>query len=300
MKRVLTEASGSLVASWLIKAIKDSKNIAVASDISRDCFGKFLADEYLQFPKNSYGKLWDIIEKEIVKNKIDIVIPSFDETLIGWAERKEYFKIKYNVDVVISDRDVIETFADKYKTYEFFIENNIPTPKTSLQSKYELIKPRVGRGGKGIFINKNNDLIDMKDKISQEFVKGDEYTIDCLIDHEGEPIYIVPRKRMNIKDGKSLNGQVVRNMLIIEYVKKIFKSIKFIGPINIQCFYDGINIYFIEINPRIAGGMALGLASTENWIHLIVNNILQNKKITDKKEIQYGLRMYRYYEEIFV
>ena len=61
---------------------------------------------------------------------------------------------------------------------------------------------------------------------------------------------------------------------------------------------DG-SVKFIEINPRIAGGTALGFASTESWITLIVNNIIGGEPI-EPKLIQYGLEMRRYYAEIFI
>jgi carbamoyl-phosphate synthase large subunit len=53
------------------------------------------------------------------------------------------------------------------------------------------------------------------------------------------------------------------------------------------------------VNPRIAGGMALGFAATENWIDLIVDNYINNKEVI-AKPIQYGLRMTRYYSECFI
>ena len=67
-----------------------------------------------------------------------------------------------------------------------------------------------------------------------------------------------------------------------------------------QCFIkDDGEISVIEINPRIAGGMALGFAATQNWIKLIVD-ILYDIPIKDLANVKYGLRMLRYYDEIFI
>ena len=54
----------------------------------------------------------------------------------------------------------------------------------------------------------------------------------------------------------------------------------------------------VESEPT-GGGMALGFAATENWINLIVEHFIENKSI-HPKPIQYGMRMLRYYAEIFV
>ncbi len=92
--------------------------------------------------------------------------------------------------MVISDYNVVEICVNKWKTYQFFIENQIPTPQTSLKPEFELFKPISGRGSKGIY-HKNNLPSDfqMEGYISQELVEGDEYTIDVLCDLESNQLY---------------------------------------------------------------------------------------------------------------
>jgi len=139
----------------------------------------------------------------------------------------------------------------------------------------------------------------MANMISQELLTGVEYTIDVLFDHLSQPVYIVPRKRVDVVDGKSTKGVVVKSDLIEGYIHKIAKLLKFIGPINFQCFVDNGQIHFLEINPRVAGGMALGFAASENWVRLIIHNILKGRDI-EPKQVKYGMSMLRYYGEHFV
>lgn len=296
MIKILTEASGSLTSSYLIKSIQEANHIAVSSDIVEDIAGKYLADEFVKMPSKNDKNLWDILEKKLFSNEIKCIIPSLDETLLDWSRRKDYFKDN-GIHVIISDKDVVSIFQDKWLTYEFFINNNIPTPKTSLRQEYQLIKPRFGRGSVGIF--KANKQVNMEGYLSQEFIEGEEYTIDVFCNKRHKPVYIVPRKRLNVKDGKSTAGIVVNHAKIIKYVREICAATNFIGPINIQCIEttDG-HINFIEINPRIAGGMALGFAATENWIKLIVDHFIHNKEI-EPVDVKYGLKMMRYYSEVF-
>ena len=103
-----------------------------------------------------------------------------------------------------------------------------------------------------------------------------------------------------MKDGKSTVGVVERHEGIEHWVRSICKRLPFVGPINLQCFVlpDG-TIKFVEINPRIAGGMALGFAATENWIDLIVRNMLYGQSLSPKPVFD-GLEMRRYYAEVFV
>lgn len=295
---ILIESSGSHVASFMIKAIKEAGHRAIASDINPICVGRYLADGFVKFPSYNSLQLWQEIGEIIDKESIDIVIPSFDGTLLGWSKAKYLEFCDYDCKVLISEPDVINTFLDKWNAYQFFVKNNIPTPNTSLDGNYELIKPRLGRGGKGIF-RKNKD-IDMTNNISQELIKGQEYTVDILCDQESNPLFIIPRKRLSIKDGKSTEG-IVEDVKLIEQLTRRICSLKnFRGPINMQCFIkDDGEISVIEINPRIAGGMALGFAASQNWIELFVN-ILYDIPIKNLADVKYGLRMLRYYDEIFI
>lgn len=296
--RILTEASGSLTAGYLINSIKESGYLAVASDIEETSVGKYLADDFILMPPADDGDLWEKTIELIKEKKIDVVIPSLDETLLGWAERKDELA-KQNIAIILSNPETIRICQDKWLTYEFFLRNNIPTPETDINQKYPLIKPRFGRGGEGILIT--SQPVCMNGMISQERLIGQEYTVDVLCNKRGQPIYIIPRQRIGVKEGKSTGGVTVNNSEIIFWVKRICERLAFKGPINIQCFdckEEGIK--FTEINPRIAGGMVLGFAATENWIPLLLEHFIYGKEITDLKPIQYGMMMRRYYAEVFV
>ncbi len=295
--KILTEASGSLVSGYLIKAINDSGYTSVGSDINSFNHGKCIADEFIEVPENKDPYLWEKIEEILLKNKIDIVIPSFDNTLLEWAKKKEHFK-KLGILILTSPVKTIETFTDKWETYLFFKSIKIKTPKSSLSQDFKVVKPIIGRGGKGVYIGDNK--INMSGMISQEFIEGTEYTIDCLFDKNGNPVYIIPRKRLSVKDGKSTKGVTVQHKKIENYIKIISMYIEFNGPINFQCIENrNKELFFIEINPRIAGGMALGFAASENWIPLLVDNFINNNDINPKK-INYNLKMVRYYAECFI
>lgn len=295
--KILIEASGSLVSGYLIKAIQESGNIAVASDVSDQNHSVCLANEFIQLPYSDDPNLWSVIEEKLISHNIKVVIPSFDETLIEWAKRKEYFQ-KIGINVIISNIQTIEIFLDKYIAYKFCTLHNIPTPKTSLTQDYVLVKPRFGRGGSGLYIG--NAIQNMQDMISQELIQGTEYTVDCFFDRKGTPIYIIPRQRIDIKDGKSTKGIVVKHEIIEKYIKAISSKINFEGPINFQFIEtQKKEVYFLEVNPRIAGGMALGIAASENWIRLIIDNFMYHKDI-NPKTIHYGLKMMRYYAECFI
>ena len=295
--RILTEASGSLTAAYLIHAIHEAGHECVASDIDESSVGRYLADDFIKVPYKNSPLLWQTIEKKLIDKKIDVVVPSLDETLIGWSERKEYFR-SLGIYIIVSDTQSLAICQDKWLTYNFFSDNGIPTPRTSLTQEFPLIKPRKGRGAKGIKIT--DELTDMDGMISQELLAGVEYTVDVFCNVETSPIYIVPRRRLKVLDGKSTSGVVEELPEIQKWVQIICNKLRFVGFINFQCFVQpNGSVKFIEINPRIAGGMALGFAATENWVSLVVKNFIEGRSIVPKP-IHYGMRMKRYYAEVFI
>ena len=299
VKNILVEASGSPVSAYLISAIKRAGHRAVASDISADCSGAYLADDFMLVPKHNDPELWQHIDLGLFEHKIDYVIPSFDRTLQGWAKRKQSFGER-GVSVLISPEETINILSDKWNSYCFFKQHNIPCAATSLSPEYPVLKPRSGSGASGFQIQYDDDKRRRsfdQSLISQEVMYGTEYTVDCLFGFDGTPIYIIPRRRINVSSGKSLEGITINHREVIQLVERVAKKIKFIGPTNFQFFDNEGDIKIIEINSRIAGGGALGFAASENWVPLMLK-ICEGENI-EPKGIRWGVKMMRYFSETF-
>lgn len=296
---VLVEGIGSMVFNTQLKYYKEMDWNIIGIDIDNKSSGMYLVSKSYIVPKYSEENCFEEIEKIIDKENIDLVFPTVNEGLTEWSKRKKYFFEKHKTNIVISDESSINICTDKWNTYKFFVENNIPTPKTSLSLEYDLIKPRIGRGSTGIFHKdevRNN--FNMRGNISQEIVKGEEYTIDVLCNFNSRPVYIIPRKRLGVESGVSVKGVTVYDENIINYCKIIVEKLKPIGIINIQCFKDGDNINFIEINPRIAGGSSLSFAATENWFKAL--ECFMSGKTYEPKAVAYGRYMFRTFVDVII
>lgn len=242
---------------------------------------RYFIDSFYKVPKwdeDSYIKiLIDICQKE----KIDLLIPLFEKEFILLCENRKAFE-KTGTFLLLSHKTIIETFNDKIKSYEFFIRNRINTPVTfTKESIHEalkedmvkfplIIKPLNGMGSKNVFRVKNKKELNffinyIEYPIIQEFVEGTEYTIDVLCDFNGDVISVVPRERIEVREGEVSKSKTVKNKKIIELTLdlcnklKIDKNIKPIGPLTIQCINNLNEIKFIEVNPRLGGGVPLTL-----------------------------------------
>lgn len=296
---VLVEGIGSMVFGTQLKYYLSTGWNISGIDITNISFGLYKQLKPYIVPKYSDNECFCKIEEIIKNEKIDLVFPTVNEGLLQWSKKKKYLKNKYGAEVVLSNESIIDICTDKWKTYEFFKEHNIPTPETSLNKEFDILKPRIGRGSSGIYYKESApSTFNMNGYISQKRVRGEEYTIDVLCDLKAQPIYIIPRKRISIESGVSVKGVTIFDKKILYYVNKIISELRPIGIINIQCFKDEDNINFIEINPRIAGGSSLSFASSDNWFKAI-EHFYCNKKYTPK-EIIYNNYMFRHYEDVIV
>jgi carbamoyl-phosphate synthase large subunit len=215
---------------------------------------------------------------------------------MGWAKRREEFA-RNGTFVAISPTETIALCEDKWLTYEFFRSCGVPVPVSSLAAEHELLKPRVGRGGTGIRRLQPGESPDMDGYLTQAFLRGQEYSVDAFCDLEGRPLYIVPRQRLAVESGLSVRGRVTWHPTIEAHVRTALAAAHFVGPVNLQCFDTPDGVFFTEINPRIAGGMSLSLAATENWFALLPR-LAAGERIAPRP-IVYGLTMMRHYTDCF-
>lgn len=191
------------------------------------------------------------------------------------------------IDLILSSRHVLQTCADKWKTFTFFRENGIRTAESfraleEINAPYPLfIKPRSGMGSIGV--NKINDDEELEfyykrttNPIVQQYLCGQEYTIDCFCDNNGSPYSIVPRKRIEVISGEVSKTKSSYDQDIINETLKLLQLLKGRGPLTIQCFKDSNGgISFTEINPRLGGGVPGTFASGIDYgvlLKQLINN----------------------------
>ena len=164
------------------------------------------------------------------KFKIDLVIPTVDEELLKWKKIANDYPLK----VLLPQQKFIERNLDKYQSSSYLIENSILAPKTYFLSDTRpsgnfIMKPRFGRGSRGIQIVNNDAEIEAhlllsklkeKDFVLQEFIEGDEYTVTVASDSHGNLNAVVPVK-IEIKKGITIRARTVLDEFITSYCSSI-------------------------------------------------------------------------------
>jgi len=248
------------------------------------------------------------------RHEIKLVIPTIDTELLELAKNKAIFT-KEGIEVVISSADFVSKCRDKRDIHEFFIAHNVKVAKEYAKDNYELplfIKPIDGSRSVDTYIIKTKEeLIDYhftNDKLMfLEYLDHDdfdEFTCDLYFSKDYNLRCVVPRKRLEVRDGEVYKALTSNNMLV-SYLKENLSYIKgAVGCLTAQFFVhksDAEKIYAIEINPRFGGGYPLSYLSGANFTKWIIEEYLLKKTIGDQFESwESDLLMIRYDDEVLV
>lgn len=200
-------------------------------------------------------KMADICEKE----KVDLIIPGTDYESYYLAVNQESLP-----PVAASPADTAYIFLDKYNTYEHFVRHDIPFAASSLPGQYQeqpkdkdiILKPRKGRGSRGITINPTNiEGYDDNEYMVQKLYKGKEITTAFYITRTNELLGHITLER-TLSAGTTntciVTTEYDKELEVI--IRKIMRSLTVRGSCNIQSIVTGDGqIIPFEINGRISG-----------------------------------------------
>lgn len=273
-----------------------------------------VADAFFKAPKLDEPNYIDALIDFCTLHNIGLIIPTIDTELLELAENAARFK-KEGISVVISSIDFVSKCRNKRDIHEFFNENNVRVAKEYTKDNYNLplfIKPIDGsRSVDTYLIRTKDDLTDYhfnNEKLMfLEYLDHDdydEYTCDLYFNKDHNLKCVVPRKRLEVRDGEVYKALTVDNNLVT-YIKKNLNYIDgAVGCLTAQFFLHKTNdkkIYGIEINPRFGGGYPLSYLSGANFSKWIIEEYLLGKSIEDKFDVwENDLLMIRYDDEILI
>lgn len=251
-----------------------------------------VSDEFFTIPRVDNENYINSILDLCIKKEIKIVIPTIDTELLVLSGAKEVFLLN-NIQVVVSDLDLISRCRDKRLTNSLFNELNITIPKAVDKGNPTFplfIKPYDGSLSKDIYlINCKEELTDSllnnPKLMFMEYINPNdynEYTIDAYYDKNSNLRCLVPRRRIEVRGGEISKGRTEK----LDFYNILKERLSFIngakGCLTIQFFLgkENQNIIGIEINPRFGGGFPLSYASGANYPEYIILEYLMNEQIT--------------------
>ncbi|HBG2785709.1 TPA: acetyl-CoA carboxylase biotin carboxylase subunit [Clostridioides difficile] len=292
IKKILVANRGD-IAVRIIRTCKELgiKTVAIYSEIDKDCFHRYIADESICIGPNNISKSYNNIENIIylaLKLKCDAIHPGFGFL----SENPEFAKQceDNNITFIGPTREQMILMGDKSRARETMMELNIPVVPGSesvLKTKEEalevareigypvMIKASSGGGGKGMrIVRKEEELFSNFDMASSEalaaFSNSDLYMEKFIENPRHIEVQVFGDKHSNaIHLGDRDCSMQRRNQKVIEeslspYLSDeerqklhkiavdIVKGVGYIGAGTIEFIVDkDKNFYFIEMNTRI-------------------------------------------------
>lgn len=314
---ILITSAGKRVS--LVKAFqKELKDLIPDSKVmTTDCninlsAACHISDKAIELPLITADNYINLLLEACLSNSIKLVIPTIDTELLLLAENSELF-FESGIKIVISSEKFIKICRDKRKMSCFFKQNAIKVAKEFSKKDYNLplfIKPINGSRSIDTFvIKKQAELTDYHFKkenlIFLEYLDHDEYeefTCDLYYDKNSDLKCVVPRKRIEVRDGEVNKGITQKNSLV-HFIKTNLNHIDgAIGCLTAQLFKHKKNnsIYGIEINARFGGGFPLSYLAGANYAKWLIKEYLFNETPDYYDQWEDRLLMLRYDNEVLV
>jgi carbamoyl-phosphate synthase large subunit len=271
-----------------------------------------VSDGAFQMPLVHENNYISLLLELCVKEKVRLVIPTIDTELLILSKHKKHF-LKQGIQLVVPHSDFISICRDKRSMHAFFETYKISVAKEYSKFNYQLplfIKPINGSRSVDTYLIrkheelteyhfKNNDLMFLK-YLDHDFYE--EFTCDLYYDKQHQLKCVVPRKRIEVRDGEVSKGLAEKNELI-PFIKEHLHEIPgVIGCLTSQFFKhkETHAVYGIEINARFGGGFPLTYLTGANYPKWLIQEYMLNETIPFYNDWEDRLLMLRYDSEVLV
>lgn len=272
-----------------------------------------VADDYFGVPgvqENTYISL--LLDKCKTLN-IKIIVPTIDTELSLLASNKAKFEAE-GIFPIISSLDFVAKCRNKRVIHEFFEKHGVRVAHEYDKKNYKLplfIKPYDGSRSVDTYLIRTekelrdfhftNEKLMFLEYLDHQYYE--EYTCDLYYDRTHRLRCVVPRKRLEVRDGEVNKGLTVDNILVPLLRDKLGFVEGAVGCLTAQFFVhkDDESVFGIEINPRFGGGYPLSYSAGANFPAWILHEYLQNEAMEDQfNSWERNLLMMRYDDEILV
>ena len=243
-----------------------------------------------------------------------MLVPTVDLDLPVWAQRRETL-LDMGCTALVSSKEVVSICQDKRQMYRFLKKHGFDTPYTmSAAAAMRLkrhsfpyfVKPWDGHASRGNAVAHSREELKFLARrvpncLVQQFIEGQEYTVDVLVDFAGAVRCVVPRQRLEVRAGEVSKAMTVKHRGIMEQCESLVMKLG-AGPgvITIQCFLTAAGqIKFIEINPRFGGGIPLSIKAGADFARWILQLWLGRKPRIAMDAWRDKLVMLRYDEAVW-
>lgn len=270
-----------------------------------------LADQSFAMPRVTSNGYIDELIALCKKQHVGLVVPTIDTELLGLAQAREHLASD-GIHVAISDESLVRTCRDKRQTSCLFTSLNIDTPRIlerGLLTYPCFVKPFDGSRSVGAAkLERESDLTPSQREdpklMFMEFIGSsfEEYTLDVYYDKSGVLKCMVPRHRLEVRDGEIIKGATRKNHVYHYLRDKLDKISGARGCLTVQLFAHPEQLRYaaLEINPRFGGGYPLSYAAGANYTGWLLDEYFLERELPFFENWEPDLLMLRYDSQLLV
>jgi carbamoyl-phosphate synthase large subunit len=311
MRILMTGAGGpSAISVW--KSLSAQHEIHMA-DMDPCAAGLYLVaeDRRLLVPRGDAPELVPALLAACRARKIDLLLPTVDTEFVPLALARADFEA-LGVALPISSLDCLRVCRDKHALLAR-VKGIVPVPEyepltpdaaARVTSFPRFVKPRLGAGSRGAEkITRREDLDALPQDGSilvQEYLPGEEYSVDVYVRGDGRVIAAVPRERMKTDSGIAVTARTVDVPEVIESARRVAQEIgvRYVANVQFKRAADGI-FKLLEVNPRFPGTLPLTTAAGVDMPKLLVDDVA-GRQLPDGPLPFKEIMVVRYWTEHYV
>ena len=289
----------------------------VVTDCSPWAPALYEADAFYIVPPMREAGYLDEIGRICRKEKIDALLPLFEDELDLLAQNRERFEAQ-GIRAIVSDAESVALCRDKYRFFKHLEKNGIPAmftcdslkafDRAQAEGKIDFpvfIKPVRGCGSVGISRVDCRELLEVlcrysgEELLIQQYADGEEFGADVYVDLlSGQMTSVFVKKKVRMRAGETEKSVSVKDGALFELIGRTVSTLKLAGPIDMDIFKVDGRYYISEINPRFGGGYPHAWHAGVRFPELIAQNLSGQE--TERKIGAYeeGLCMMKFSDEI--
>lgn len=279
------------LVDYFRKELNKEEGKLIAIDCDPTAPALYKADYFEIAPRIDQPEYISHIKEICYKHNVKAIISLIDPELTLLANHKEELE-RENIEVIVSDKKIVDICYDKYLTYQFLKGNGLPLVPTYIDLELVLqdltneklhfpliAKPRNGSASIGVkkittFEELQGYWQEYKNLIIQPFMEGDEYCAECYVDtFTREITHFFSKRKINMRAGETDKSVVIKDSNLVNIIDKLIKTLNPIGPVDVDLFRTSEGYVISEINPRFGGGYPYAYEMGQNFITAIMNNL---------------------------
>lgn len=312
VRALVTGAGGPAAVSVMKSLSADSSISLIAADMDPWAAGLYLVPPEARtlIPAGLDPAFAEATLARCVALKVDVLIPTVDAELRPLGRARADFA-RAGVELVLAPDHALDVTLDKLALAQR-CAGKVRVPRTERLDQVAdhgswtypvIVKPRTGSGSRGIsLVESRHDLAGLAasaDLLVQEYLPGEEYSIDVLADAGGRVVASVPRVRERVDSGVSVAGRTLHDAELEGLGAAVATATGLTYIANVQFRRDVAGRpALLEVNPRVPGTLPLTMASGVDMPRMALDS-LRGGTLPDHAGFR-DVAMVRYLEERFI